>query len=320
MGLALRKQFPEFEINEYTDEQSVTLSEAIEEVKQFDWINETLKGSKIIEQHANPSINLRNFKNDILSIFWAEEDQFVVYLMEHKVWQSSRTSIVKGYEAVYELIRLFDRGERDSLRALMKTAEHYQKTGWLLDLMNYFVRLKTRNSREVVREEYVYTITFWKAFKKLFMSIGIIAIMAFLFLRFPPNANLPVLLLIQSIFLARAAPAVILTVNHINKNKGWKIYFRKHENTFIVTFPGGKQIFNKSDFVKRVATTNRTNAPWGDFDYNTLIRNDNMQLHISSLMVPTEDMDRLFDKSDTITEEKRFQWIEIKRLESNSKT
>lgn len=319
MGLALRKQFPEFEINEYTDEQSVTLSEAIEEVKQFDWVNETLKGSKIIEEHANPSINLRNFKNDILSIFWGEEGQFVVYLMERKVWRSSRTSIVKGYEGVYELIRLFDRGERDSLRALMKTAEQYYKTGWHLDLMNYFVRLKTRNSREVVREEYVYTITFWKVFKKLFMSIGIIGIMAFLFLRFPPNANLPMLLLLQSIFLALAAPAVILTVNHINKNKGWNIYFRKHDNTFIVTFPGGKQIFNKSDFVKRVVTTNRTNAPWGDFDYNTLIRNDNMQLHISSLMVPTEDMDRLFDRLDTITEEKRFQWIKVKKVEVENK-
>lgn len=319
MGLALRKQFPEFEIDEYTDEQSVTLAEAIEEVRRFDWVNETLKSSTLIEQHANPSIRLRNSKNDILSLFWTEEDQFVVYFMERNVWRSSRTSIIKGYDHVFELIRLFDHGERDSLRTLLKAAEHHHKTLWLIDLMDYFVKLKSRNSREVIQDEYVFTITFWRVFNKLFMSLGIIGGVIFLFLILPKNANLPLLLIFQAMLLALAAPAVILTINHINKNRGWKVYFRKQDNTFIITFPGGKEVFNKTDFVKRVVTINKTNAPWSDFEYTTLVRKDKMQLHISNLIVPTEEMDKLFDRIDTIIEERRFQLIKIKKLEAEEK-
>ncbi|HMV09391.1 MAG TPA: hypothetical protein PK325_07245 [Cyclobacteriaceae bacterium] len=314
MGLALRKQFPEFEIDEYTDEQSVTLAEAIDEVRRFDWANETLKSSTLIEQHANPSIRLRNSRNDILSIFWAEEDQFVVYFMERKVWRSSRTLIIKGYDHVFELIRLFDQGERDSLRSLLKAAEQHHKTFWLFDSMDYFVALKSRNSREVIQDEYVYTITFWKVFKKLIMSLGLIGATVVMGVIFSSSW-----IFFSFIFAVPAIPGIFLLINHYNKNKGWKIYFRKHDNTFIIAFPGGKEIFNKTDFVKRVVTINRTNAPWSDFEYNTLVRKDKMQLHISNLIVPTDDMDRLFDRIDTIIEERRFQSIKIKKVEVENK-
>jgi hypothetical protein len=60
MSLRIRKQYPEFEINEFTDERVITVDNAIAEFKDFDWDTENAKSAKIIEQHADPSIRLIN--------------------------------------------------------------------------------------------------------------------------------------------------------------------------------------------------------------------------------------------------------------------
>jgi hypothetical protein len=318
MGLTIRKQFPEFEIDEYTEEVSVTLDEAIAEIRQFDWINESLKSSKIVEEHAEPCIRLRNQADDILSLFWAEDNKFAVYSLVNTVLKRSSTSVVKGYEEVYELVRLFEQNERQLLASRLLAAEQHFKTLWLIDLMNYFVKTKNRNSRETVREESVYQITWLRALK-----INIFSLLLLLFpsvLCFNPfqSRSRPFdwvfFLSFQAVCTMLVVPALILLVNHLKKNKGWEIHFRKGDNTFIIVFPGGKEMFNKSDFEKRIVTTNGSNAPWSEFEYSTLVRKDGKQLHISNLLVPTQDMDKLFGRMETSHEKSRFQLIKVKRI------
>lgn len=322
MSLALKKQFSDFEIGEYTPEVSVTVEEAIAEIRQFDWLNESITSSKIIEEHAEPSLWFRNAADDVLSMCWAGDKKFAVYVMIRKGFRRSSTTMVKGQEEVFNLVTLFSTCERDQLMNRLQTAEQHYRTWWLLDLMNYFVKSKTRHSREVAKEEHVYRITFKRVLKKLIFSIFFLLIPTLVwfnpFLVSKRPIDWTALLFIQAFCTLLAAPAIIIVVNHLKKNAGWNIYFRKGDNTFFIIHSGGKQAFDKADFQKRIVTENRSHAPWSEFEYNTLITKEGKQLHISSLLVPSPDMDKLFGRMDTQTENSKFQIIKNKKTDNKS--
>ena len=137
MSLTIKKQFPEFDINEYTDEKEITIDQAITEIKNFDWVNESLKSSKIIEEHAEPSIWFKNELGDTLAISLADTDKFAVYYSPKGLKRSS-TSVVNGQEQVTNLIKLFDKRERDILQRQLKLSEHHFKTPLILDFFLNF--------------------------------------------------------------------------------------------------------------------------------------------------------------------------------------
>jgi hypothetical protein len=322
MSLALKKQFSDFEIDEFTQEVSVTVEEAIAEISQFDWITESEKSAKIIEEHAEPSLWFRNGASDTLSMCWADHGKFAVYVMIKKGLRRSSTSIVKGQEEIFNLIALFASGERHLLLNRLQASEQHYQTLWLLDLMDYFVKTKTRHSREVTQEEHVFRITFTRVFKKLIFSIVLFLFPAVLWFNPFQTWKRPIdwtmFFAFQGFFTLLAVPAIIITVNHLKKNAGWNIYFRKGDNTFFIVHKGGKQMFDKGDFKKRIVTENSSNAPWSEFHYNTLLTTEGKQLHISNLLVPTADMDKLFGRMDTQTENSRFQIIRNKRIQSKA--
>ena len=320
MSLKVKKQFPEFDINEYTDEKDLTVDEAIIEIKNFDWVNESLKSSKIIEEHAHPSIWFRNQSGDTFTIGWADTDKFAIYYSEKGLFKRSSTSIVNGYEEAFELIRLFDTQTQDLLLRQLKSSEHHFKTPFILDFFSIFVsKGKTKNSRELSKEEYSYEVKYSTVLKKLTFSFVFILLPTIVGVILPskPGArsfNWTDFLGFQGFCTLFALPAIIITINHLKRNGNWTVHFRKRENIFFIVSSNGKEMFDKSDFKNRIVTTNDSNAPWNNYEYTTLVKNDGRQIHFSNLLLPSSDMDKLFGRIDETRVKSGFQIIKDKKI------
>ncbi|MBS1508143.1 MAG: hypothetical protein JSS79_16000 [Bacteroidetes bacterium] len=317
MSLKVREQFPEFEVDEFTEEKELTLDETINALKEFNWTEEYSKSVKIIEQHAEPSIWLKNQCGDKLSIYWAENNKFAIYFSP-KMRRSS-TSIVNGLDQVDAVVKLFDRGERHLLLNRLRTSEYHHKTHWFLDLIQFFIhKNKTRTSREIVKEEFVYQMKNLSIIKKLTFSLLFFlmpsTIWVYSYLVNNKPFNLTAFLGIQTFMTLMATPGIIIAINHWRKNGRWNVYFRKGDNKFIIVSPTGKEIFDKVDFTKRSTTVNDSHAPWNSFEYTTLIKNTGEQIHFSNLLIPTSDFDKLFGRIEETRCKSGFQIIKDKKI------
>jgi len=320
MSLKIKKQFPEFDINEYTNEKELTIDEVITEINTFDWTNESLKSSKIIEEHAEPSIWLRSDLDDTLSICWTDNNKFTIYYSVNKLFKRSCTSIVNGQEQVIELVKLFNNQERHLLLSRLEASEYHLKTLWLLDIMSLFTpKAKTRTSREVIQENYTYEIKYLTILKKLTFSIVFLLLPVIVWVVPSSTGSKPfnwtAFMPFQGFCTLFALPAIIITINHFKRNGDWKVYFRKGDNTFFIISATGKQMFDKGEFVKRIITTNESNAPWSNYEYTTLVKNNGQQLHFSNLLLPSSDIDKLFGRIEEIREKSGFQIIKNKKIE-----
>ncbi len=319
MSLKVREQFPEFEINEFTAERELTLEDTLNAIKQFNWEEEYVKSSKIVEEHAEPSICLTNHLGDKLSMYWAEDGKFAVFYAPKKWTVRSNASIVKGFDQLFSLVKLFNKAERKLLLENLKTSEYHHQTPWIFDVIEFFfAKGKTRASREMVKEEYVYEIRKSTILKKLLFSILFIVMTPVIWIYGSVMDNTPFklipFLILQAFTSLIALPGILIAVNHWRKNGQWKVYFRKGENIFFIVSPAGKEQLDKGDFTKRLTTVNDSNAPWNDFEYTTLIKKNGEQIHFSNLLIPTSEMDKLFGRLEEIRDKSGFQVIKTKEF------
>jgi len=114
---------------------------------------------------------------------------------------------------------------------------------------------------------------------------------------------------IQAFCTVFAIPAIIITINHLKKNGDWKVHFRKGDNIFFIVSSSGKEMFDKTDFIKRIRIENNSNAPWNGYEFTTLINNDGRQIHLSNLLIPSTDIEKLFGRLDETTEKRFLQII-----------
>jgi len=319
MSLGLRKQFPEFEMDEFTDEKLVTVDEAVNEIKTFDWTTESRKSSELIEQHAEPTIMLQNLKGDQLSIYSDDFKKFGINLKIAGFIPRSSISTVGTAESIIDIVKLLNNGDRTLLIKKLEASEYHYKMSFILNVITKFAsKEKTRNSRETVRSEFLFKINLGHTVRKLFWSI--------LFLFMAPVISLYAVIIdgkefylelflwMQLVLSLFALPGIIISINHWINNGHWKVYFQKGTNTFFIVTPYKKEVFDKKDFGKRIRTENSSNAPWNSFEYTTLVKSDGRQLHFSNLLVPSSDMDRLFGRIEETTEKKGFQIIKDKKI------
>jgi len=317
MSLIFKKQYPEFEENEFTESEELTFEQTIIQVKEYDWDTENSKSEKIIEEHAEPSIRLKNNQNQILDIFRGDEEKYTLIYASGAIVPRSSTSFVSGLGSLIEIIKLFENSDKDLLIKRLKAAEYYYRTPFILDLIRRFIRgEKVRYSRETITEDYSYRIKLTTVLNKLTWSFlfFLMAPVIWLFSGNDRPFDLSAFLWVQILSSVWGIPDCVLTWNYLKKNGGWTLYFRKRENTFILVTSKSKEIFDKKDFTIRIKTENKSNAPWNSFEYTTLVKNDGRQIHLSNLLIKSSEIDKLFGRLEEKTESKGFQIIRDKEV------
>lgn len=317
MSLIFKKQYPEFEENEYTENEEVTFEQAIIQLKDYDWDTENSKSEKIIEEHAEPSIRLKNSQNQILDIFRGDKEKYTLIYTSGTIVPRSRTSFVSGLESLNEIIKLFENSEKDQLIKRLKVGKYYHRTPFILDLIRRFIEdEKVRYSRETITEDYSYRIKLTSVLNKLTWSFlfFLMAPVIWLFAGNDRQFDLSTFLWVQILSSVWGIPGCILTWNYLKMNGGWTLYFRKRDNTFILVTSKSKEIFDKKDFTIRIKTENNSHAPWNSFEYTTLVKNDGRQIHLSNLLIKSSEIDNLFGRLEEKTESNGFQLIKDKEV------
>ncbi|NBP67312.1 MAG: hypothetical protein EBU52_01070 [Cytophagia bacterium] len=246
MSLIIKKQYPEFEENEFTESEEVTFEQAIIQVKEYDWDTENSKSEKIIEEHAEPSIRLKNSQNQILDIFRGNEEKYTLIYTSGVIIPRSSTSLLSGFNSLIEIIKLFENADNDLLIKRLKAAEYYHRTPIILDLIMRFVsNEKVRYSRETITEDYSYRIKLIAVLNKLTWSFlfFLMAPVIWLFSGNDRPFDLSAFLWVQILSSLWGIPGCILTWNYLKMNGGWSLHFRKRENAFILVTSKSKEIF-----------------------------------------------------------------------------
>lgn len=319
--MRLKKQYPEFEIDEYTIEQAVTTESFQVEFQAFDWKGEKIKSEKLVEEHADPCFHLTNDHNETLEIYYADGDRYALVFRSAGFIKRSFNSVINGNDEVMECVILFDRGETAPLGQRMIAGEHVHRSHLLVDIIFAFYKLKhrTRQTRAVTNEEFSFRFNLRRMYWNLALSFLtlFLAPLIFIYILMEESAmDGSVFLGIQLVTTAISLPGFLIARNYWKKNGDWTIYFRRNDNQFIIITPNSKHVFSKTDFVKRIKTENKSSAPWSSFDYNTLVTHDGRQLHISNLLLTWEEVDKFFGRIPEEEEKTAFPFIVAKKSDT----
>lgn len=317
MSLRIRKQYPEFDLNEFTEERVITLEDAIVEFGDFDWDTENAKSLNIIEQHADPSIRLTNKRKEVFDIYRGDVEKYAIEFRTSSIIPRSITTVVHGRNSVIELLKIFESSDKLLLVKKLKTTEYYHKTLLVVDIFSLLTEKPiTRSNLEIKSEEYIYDFKFMSLINKLTWSFlfFFMAPIIWIFVGVDKPLNLKTFIVVQLLMTLFAAPGFAIVFNYWKNNGNWKVLFRKRDNNFIILSPDKKEIFDKLDFTHRIRTENNSNAPWSSFEYTTIVKNDGKQIHFSNLLIPYSDIDKLFGRLEETTEKKVVQIIRNKKI------
>jgi hypothetical protein len=317
MSLRIRKQYPEFDINEFTEERTITVDNAVSEVRDFDWDTENAKSAKIIEQHADPLIRLINDRKEILDIYRGDKEKYNIEYRTSSLIPRTSAALVQGYNSAFELVKVFSSGDKRLLVRKLKTMEYYYKTLLIVDILRLITEKPiARTNRNIQSEEYTYDFKLITLLNKLTFSLCFLFMAPIIwgFLLKDKPFNLMAFLGMQFLMTLFALPGFIIAFNYWRKNGKWKVLFKKRDNIFIILTPEKREIFNKQDFTKRIRTENSSNAPWSSFEYTTIVMNDGRQIHLSNILIPNSDIDKFFGRIEETTEKKGFQIIQDKKI------
>jgi hypothetical protein len=313
MSFKVRRQYPEFEIDEYTPEQELSFEEAIDELKSFDWDSEIKKSQDLVEEHANSSIILKNINGDELAVYKAIDSRFAFEYRTKTVIPKSYSVLVPNFGTLVEQIKTFHSSDRPHFVKKFQTFQIY-KSSFLIDVIGLFAsRKKNRITREVQKREFRYQVNPIKVLYMLGWCFIMFLMPSVLWLSVgkKPFAWTPYLIM-QALMIAIALPGFITAHNHWKKNGSWVLLFQARENKFILVTENGKDVYDKKDFVKRIRTEVRSNAPWNSFEYTTLIRSDGRQLHFSSILISNIEMSKFFASIEETAESKAIPIIKDK--------
>jgi hypothetical protein len=313
MGFKVRKQYPEFELDEYTPEVDLSFEEAIREIRVYDWDVENKKSRDLVEEHASPSICLRN--NDELVICKEEEGKFSFGYRPKAIIPKSYLVVVPNLEILIELLKIFHSNDKLLFVKKFKVFQ-FLKSSVLLDFIGLFnTRKKNRISQNVEKKEFLFRVNSKKVFYMLGWCLALFLMPAVLwvFVGKKPFEWTPFLVM-QALMTALTLPGFVTAYNHWEKNGSWTLLFQSRENKFILITPDGKEIHNKKDFTKRIRTEVKSNAPWNSFEYTTLIKVDGSQLHFSSILISNLEISRFFASLEESTESKAIPIIKNKIL------
>jgi hypothetical protein len=308
MNLELRKQFASFDPLEFKYEGFKSLSEVISEFNNFPWSEELAKSNDLIEEHAQPSIHLKNGENQKLSIYVEEPGLFSVsYSVKFIIYRSLMGS---GFtkEFLPDLIQKFAAADKQGLRNLIKTDRHHHSNSLILD---FFSTLSGSEKNFVAQdhqlEERTFTVTLRRSLLKFSWSLIFLLIPTIIILTSSKAMNLNLFLIIQTAVFPFALPGIIILVNYLKRNQHQRLLFKKGQNMFLILSDGREEAHDKRDFVKRVKIeSNANNAPWTSFEYSVLVKTDGTRLFLSNILIDSSDVDRQFGR---LAQEHKKKWI-----------
>lgn len=316
MNLRIRKQFPEFELYEFSEERVISVETAISEFKDFDWDTENAKSADIIEEHAVPSIRLINERKDVFDICRGDKEKYTITFKNNGLIPRRSMTDVNGDNSVILLLKIFAVGDSQLLIKKLKTMEYHYKSSLIVDILTAFIEKQiTRTNRNIQHEEYTYEFKFLPLLYKLTWSIGFFIMnpIIWVFVGSDKPFNLIGFSVMQIIFTLIALPGFLIAFNYWKNNGQWKVLFRKRDNNFIILTPQKKEVFDKRDFIKRIRTENNTNGPWSSFEYNTIVKNDGQLIHLSNILISNSKIDKLFGSLEETPEKKVFPIIRDKK-------
>ncbi|WP_020404680.1 hypothetical protein [Gracilimonas tropica] len=316
MSIILRRQFVNFEPDEY----ELLGSKEIEEIKsifeQYPWEEQVKKHLEVVESHAFPSINLEHGSRQLV-ITGYESNRFSIQFFYKRVINKSKLGYDLTHDDVLALIEIFP---NESTTEFLKTLNKFKliETTLPQKIIGAFGKGKKKMySKNTSNTGYQYEFTT----KRLIYMFG----WSTLYLLMPLGIHILVgnefdltdFLIFQGFCTLITLPGIIISVNHFKKNGQLRLHFNKRENRFIVFNKNDKYIFDKKEISKVFRfVSSWTNSPWGGYEYTVLKFKNESELWLSNILIKSEDLDKHISFVDM---EYKKQWIPLLKKTTDNK-
>lgn len=306
MSIILRRQYVNYQPDEYELLGTKQSSEVKLIFQQYPWEEQVKKHLELVESHAFPSLSLEQ-NNRELVISGYESDRFSIQVLYKNFINRSKLVYDLSNDEVLDLI---DKFSLESTTEFLRTLNKFKaiETTLLQKVFGAFGRGKKKiHSTNGRNNESRYKFKT----KRLIYMFG----WSLLYLMMPlaidimvgNKFNLSVFLILQGFCSLLALPGIIISINHFKRNGKLKLHFEKGENRFIIIIGDKKQLFDKKDIVKVFRyVSNSNNSPWNGYEYSVLQFNNGVELWLSNILIKSEDLDKHISFVDM---ELKKQWI-----------
>ncbi|PRY85884.1 hypothetical protein [Mongoliibacter ruber] len=308
MSIILRRQFVNYEPDEYELLGSKQITEVKSIFEEYPWEEQVEKHLELVESHAFPSLNLEHGNRELV-ITGYESNRFSIQFLYKKVINKSKL----GYDLTHnDVLDLIEKFPVESTNGFLKILNKFKliETTLLQKIFGAFGRGKKKiYSSKKGNTEYQYEFTrkrlvymFGWSILYLILPLGIHIMVGNAF-------DLTVFIILQGFCTLIALPGIIITINHFKKNGQLSLHFSKGENRFIVVNNNDKYLFDKKEISKVFRfVSNSNNSPWNGYEYTVLKFKNESELWLSNILIKSEDLDNHISFVDM---EFKKQWIPL---------
>ena len=308
MSTILRRQFVNYEPDEYELLGLKQTSEIKLIFEQYPWEEQVAKHLELIESHAFPSLNLEQGNRELV-ISGYESGRFSIQFLYKKFINKSKLVYDLTHDDVMALIEKFS---IESTTEFLRTLDKFKviETTLLQKVFGAFGRGKKKiysaNSRN---NESRYEFTTMRLIYMFGWSLLYLLMPLVIHIMVGNNFDLTVFLILQGFCALLALPGIIISLNHFKKNGQLRLHFHKGENRFIAITGNDKHLFDKKEIAKVYRfVSNSNNSPWNGYEYTVLKFNNDSELWLSNILIKSEDLDKHISFVDM---EFKKQWIPL---------
>lgn len=308
MSIILRRQFVNYEPDEYELLGSKQTSEIKSIFEQYPWEEQVGKHLELVESHAYPTLNLEQGSRELV-ISGYEPGRFSVQFLYKKIINKSKLVYDLTHSDVLEVIEKFS---SESTTEFLRTLNKFKfiEASLLMKIFGAFGRgkkkifLAGKSNHEVQYEFRIKRLIYLFGWSLLYLFSPLI-----LQIIVGNKFDLTVFLVLQGFCTLLALPGIIISINHYKKNGQLRLYFQKGENRFIAITGNDKHLFDKKEISKVIRyESNSNNSPWNGYEYSVLKFKNDSELWLSNILIKSEDLDKHISFVDM---EFKKQWIPL---------
>ncbi|WP_310993838.1 hypothetical protein [Aequorivita marina] len=308
MKIILRKQYVNYEPNEYEFFGPVTIERIKLEFENFPWEDQIKLQEQLIGFHISPSFNLE-YKNKELTITGYQNDNFSIRYNHRDILQWQFQANMFNMSEVLYLIDQFTILKPKQFKKILATKSTVEESLLSIFFITLNYNRKKHYSAKLSQVGNTFKINFKRLLYYFVFSFIWLLLPLILFLFLGTKFEVIPFLIFQSLCILLAIPGIIISLNHLTYNGKLKLVFKKGENIFEVINDSQSILFNKKDVLKIVEIrTDGGRAPWSIYEYYIILFKNGSELWVSNILIGASD---IYNQFYFVEKESKHAWIPL---------